>query len=122
MLNDGVYGLRFHYRPDAEGGEAALSTEGLAVLRDGRVLGSDRNGGVFKGRCRYDAARGEAVVEVRLAVPPHGVLLTGLEAGPEGAILDVSGCFSPSQSSSSTVIEIGDGALAVELRFFGPLA
>lgn len=123
MLNDGFYDLRFLCRSEGAGGdEAPLTTEGMAVLRDGRILGSDRNGGVFKGSCRYDPARDEAIVEVRLAVPPHGVLLTGLEAGPEGAILDLSGRFSPALPVSSTVIRIGEEALSVELRFFGPLA
>lgn len=122
MLEDGVYGLSFA-SPDADrSDDAPVRSEGLAVVRGGCILGSDRHGGVFRGRCRYDAARGEAIVEVRLAVPPHGVLLTGLAAGPEGAFLDVAARFQPSPPVSSTVIEVGGVTVAVELRFFGPLA
>lgn len=121
MLDDGVYGLSFECRSGDGAGGPPLSGEGLAVLRGGRILGSDRHGGVFKGRCRYDAARGETVVEVRLAIPPNGVLLTGLEAGPDGAFLEISGRFPLSRPASSAVIEIGGAAIAVELRFFGPL-
>lgn len=120
MLEDGIYGLTFAALAPDEGG-AAQRSEGLAVLRSGRLLGSDRNGGVFRGRCRYDAASGAAVVEVRLAVPPHGALLTGLAAGPEGAFVDVTARIPPPRPVSSAVIDIGGAPVAVELRFVGPL-
>lgn len=120
MLDDGVYGLSFESRGEG-GAEGSYRSEGLAVLREGRLLGSDRHGSVFRGRCSYDAVRGEAIVAVRLAIPPNGVLLTGLEAGPEGAFVDVAGRFQPPRPVSSTVIDIGGAALAVELRFVGPL-
>lgn len=123
MLDDGVYGLSFESR--GAGGDAdPLSHhrgEALAVLRSGRIVGSDPHGGVFRGRCRYDAARGEAIVEVRLAVPPNGVLLTGLAAGPDGAFLDVAGRFPPPRPVSSAVIELGGTPVVVALRFVGPL-
>lgn len=122
MLDDGVYGLRFESRlPGRSDGQDAERGDGLAILRSGRILGSDRHGGVFRGRYRYDAAAGEAVVEVRLAVPPHGVLLTGLAAGPEGAVLDVSGRFRPARPVSSAVVDIAGAPVSVELRFVGPL-
>jgi hypothetical protein len=120
MLDDGVYGLSFEIR-GAAGSCSSDRGDGLAVLRGGRILGSDRHGGVFRGRYHYDATRGEAVVEVRLAIPPNGVLLTGLEAGPEGSFLDVAGRFPPPRPVSSAVIDLGGAPVAVELRFVGPL-
>jgi hypothetical protein len=119
MLDDGVYGLSFE-----SGGAGAdpIRSEALAVLRGGCILGSDPHGGVFRGCCRYDGTRGEAVVEVRLAVPPNGVLLTGLEAGPDGAFLDVSGRFPPPKPVSSAVLDLGGVPVTVELRFVGPLS
>ncbi len=45
MLQDGLYGL--HYAA-AHGGEPA-GARGLAVLREGRFLGSDPWGAVFTG-------------------------------------------------------------------------
>ncbi len=120
MLDDGVYGLSFSNGNEACREELFLG-EGLAVLRDGVLLGSDRNGSVFRGRCSYDAARDEAHVTLKLAIPPNGVLLTGLEAGPEGAVLEIAGRFDPPRPVSSTMIEIDGGRLAVELRFVGPL-
>ena len=120
MIDDGVYGLSFE-APAVPGAEQ-LASEGLAVLRGGLILGSDPHGGVFRGRYHYDPACGEAVVEVQLAIPPHGVLLTGLAAGPEGAFVDVSGRFRPRHPISSAVVEIAGAPVAVELRFMGPLA
>lgn len=79
-------------------------------------------GSIFRGCCRYDARRGEAVIEVRLALPPHGVLLTGLEAGPDGALIEVAGRFRPPRPVSSAVIDIGGAMVAVELRYVGPLS
>lgn len=123
MLDDGVYGLSFESRDAGSSGEGAVHRgEGLAVLRAGQLLGSDRHGSIFRGCCRYDAARGEAVVEVRLALPPHGVLLTGLEAGPDGALIEIAGRFQPPRPVSSGVIEIGGATVAVELRYVGPLS
>ncbi|MCC7253566.1 hypothetical protein [Hyphomicrobium sp.] len=121
MLDDGVYGISFESGGEADTGGPCHRSEGLAVLRGGVILGSDRNGGVFRGRCLYDVAGGDVTVAVRLAVPPHGVLLTGLEAGPDGAFIDVTGCFPPPTPVSSTVVDIGGTPVAVELRFVGPL-
>lgn len=123
MLDDGIYGLRFESTgAGADAGPPSFGEgEALAVLRAGRILGSDPHGGVFRGRCRYDAACGEAIVDVRLAVPPNGVLVTGLEAGSEGAFLDVSGRFPPPKPVSSAVVDLGGVPVAVALRFVGPL-
>jgi hypothetical protein len=120
MLDDGIYGLSFESRA-AGADETPAWGEGLAMLRDGRILGSDPHGGVFTGSYRYDAERGEAVVAVRLAVPPNGVLLTGYEAGPDGTFVDVTGRFSPAKPVSAAVIDVAGVPMTVELRFVGPL-
>lgn len=122
MIDDGVYGLSFGSpsKPD-RAARPSWSGEALAVLRGGVILGSDPHGGVFRGRYRYDPVRGEAVIEVQLAIPPHGVLLTGLEAGSQGAFIDVSGRFRPKTPVSSAVVDIAGAPLAVELRYMGPL-
>lgn len=119
VVHEGVYGLSFTATASAEMGDRV---EGLAVLRGGRVLGSDPHGGVFTGHYHYDAVRDEAVIAVRLAIPPNGVLLTGLEAGPEGLLVDISGRFAPGKPVSSAVVDVAGAPVAVELRFVGPLA
>ena len=121
MLDDGVYGLSFESQVPGDDGPGEGRSDGLAILRGGSILGSDRYGGVFRGHYSYDAATGEADVALRLAVPPHGVLLTGLEAGPDGIFVDVSGRFRPQQPVSSAVVDIAGAVVNVELRFVGPL-
>jgi len=121
MLDDGVYGLVLESRlPDAPG-DASERSDGLVVLRAGRVLGSDRNGGVFRGRYHFDAACGETHFEVQLAIPPNGVLVTGFAAGPEGALVDVSGRFKQSMPVLSSVVDLAGVPVAVELQFMGRL-
>lgn len=121
MVRDGVYGLTIAAAQSPGGVPSPDRVEALAVLRAGRLLGSDPNGGVFTGRYRYDASCGEAVVSLRLAVPPHGILLTGLEAGPEGLLLDLSGRFALPQPVSSGTVVVAGVPVSVELEFVGPL-
>lgn len=122
MLDDGVYGLCFETRASGGFETEPDRGEGLAVLRGGQILGSDSNGGIFRGSYRYDAGRGETQVDVRLAIPPHGILLTGFSAGPEGALVDVSGWFRRPRPVSSSVIDIAGAPIVVQLRYVGPLA
>lgn len=119
VVHEGVYGLSFTTAAEMNGAERV---EGLAVLRGGRVLGSDPHGGVFTGRYHYDAACGEAVIAVRLAVPPGGMLLTGLEAGPDGLVVDIAGRFALARPVSSAVVDVAGAPIEVELRFVGPLS
>jgi hypothetical protein len=116
MLDDGVYGLSFA----AIDGDRARG-DGIAVLRGGQILGSDAHGGLFKGSYRFDAARGGTVVEAQLAVPPHGVLVTGYAAGSEGAFVDIHACFAPDSPASSAVIDVAGMPVSVELRYVGRL-
>jgi hypothetical protein len=121
MLDDGIYGLSFTAF-DAEGGEGGAERgEGIAVLRGGRILGSDPHGGLFRGCYRLDGGDGAAMIEVRLDVPPHGVLVTGYQAGPAGAALEIRASFAPPRPVSSTVVDVAGVPLAVELRYVGPL-
>jgi hypothetical protein len=130
MLDDGIYGLSFESRLPAGAGDAAAFDasgasdavacgEGLALLRGGVILGSDPHGGVFRGRYAYDAGRGDILVEVRLVVPPHGVLLTGLAAGPDGAVVEVSGRFPRPKPVSSAVVDVAGAPVTVALRYVG---
>lgn len=122
MLPDGIYGLSFESDCPTPNGVDRARGSALAVLRAGRIVGSDPNGGLFKGRYRYDAGCGEAVIQVQLAIPPNGVLLTGLQAGPEGALIDVFGRFPLPTPVSSAVVDVGGAPLKVELRYVGRLA
>jgi len=117
MLSDGIYGLSYR---SGEAGEATFS-EGLAVLRAGQILGSDRWGGIFKGSCEYDAGAGVNRVRVRLEMPPNGVLITGLCAGSEGAALEVSCVIERPAPCSKATVNLHGQDVAVELTYIGPL-
>ena len=116
MLADGIYALRFAASQDGEAGQGS----GLAVLREGKVLGSDPMGAVFTGTYEFDAARQLNRVRLRLDVPPGGELITGFSAGLAGATLDVAGAFA-SSTGETAFIQIAGAPMGVEIRYLGPL-
>lgn len=122
MLDDGIYGVSFAAAEALDGGSGDARGEGLLVLRGGTVLGSDAFGGVFRGSYHYDDRARAAVVELRLAVPPGGVLVTGYEAGPEGASLDIRASFAPARPVTAAVIDVAGRPVAVALRYMGELS
>lgn len=117
MLDDGVYSL--DYRGESNG-ESAVG-DALAVLRNGRILGSDRLGGTFTGSYDFDAETDANTLHVRLAVPPGGTLVNGFSAGPNGASIEIVGKFDRAAPVSKTSIEIGGKPVEVQLTYIGPL-
>jgi hypothetical protein len=117
MLEDGIYGL--HYTAVCEGNAAAAS--GLAVLRAGRILGSDPWGGVFVGSCEFVAAARLNRVRLQFDVPPQGRLFNGFYAGPKGAVLDIVGAVEGAAPLAATVVEVAGTPVSVELTYLGPL-
>lgn len=117
MLRDGLYGLQYRASCDgvSDGGNA------LAVLRDGRILGSDPWGGVFAGSCEFDPAACLNRVRLRFEVPPEGTLITGFSAGPDGAVLDIVGACKPASPDSALVVEVAGAPVSVRLTYLGPL-
>lgn len=115
MLQDGLYGLRYTTDEGEAGGDA------LAVLRDGKVLGSDPWGGVFAGACEYDATLGVNRIRLRFEVPPEGVLVTGFCAGPCGAVLEIVGAVEPTERTAVTFVEVAGTPVEVHLTYLGPL-
>ncbi len=117
MLDDGVYSLTY-FGADCE---QPCSASGLAVLRSGKILGSDRHGGVFTGSYAYDAARKTNTVHVRLKVPDGGVLVTGFAAGSEGVTLDIAGSFERAAPTSTATVEVEGAPVDVRLTYLGAL-
>jgi hypothetical protein len=117
MLEDGIYGLRYTTLGEgqADGGSA------LAVLRAGRILGSDPWGGLFVGSCEFDPEACLNKVHVQFDVPPEGRLITGFSAGPEGAVLDIVGTVARASPLAATVVEVAGAQVSVELTYLGPL-
>lgn len=117
MLSEGIYG--FTYKGEHMGvldGDSAL-----AVLRNGKILGSDRAGGLFMGSYEYDHVRALNVVHVRMQVPPEGELVTGFAAGPDGAVIDIAGSFERAEPNSKTVVEVAGRPVEITLSYLGPL-
>jgi hypothetical protein len=117
MLDEGIYGVSYtgEHMGEVDGGN------GLAVLRNGKILGSDRWGGVFAGSYEYDPINKMNTVHVRLEMPPDATLVTGFSSGPDGATLDIVGAFERAAPISSTVVEIAGMPVAIELTYLGPL-
>lgn len=117
MLENGIYGLRFAAAHDGEPEEGS----GLAVLRDGKVLGSDPMGAVFTGTYEFDPVRNLNKVRLRLDLPPDGVMVTGFAAGPSGTTLDVVGAFADTPQEAPAFIQIAGAPIGVQIRYLGPL-
>lgn len=116
-LDEGIYELMYS-RPkrDQDPHETAL-----CVLRNGKVVGSDRWGGIFEGTYKFDNVRRTNSIHVRLQVPPGGELITGFVAGPEGADLDIQGFIGRAQPTAKTTVEISGQHVQLNLKFVGPL-
>jgi hypothetical protein len=91
------------------------------VLRNGRILGSDRWGGVFAGSYEYDAVREINSVHVRMQIPPEGTLVTGFQAGPKGATVDIVGRFDRAAPFASSVVEVAGRPVEIKFSYLGPL-
>jgi hypothetical protein len=117
MLENGIYDLRY----SAANGGTSDAGSGLAVLRDGKILGSDPWGGVFVGSCEFDPAARVNTVRLRFEVPPEGELITGFAAGPTGAVIDIVGAISGGAPAAKTVVEVAGAPVNVELIYLGPL-
>ena len=117
MLDDGIYALR--YRGEHEG--EADDGNALAILRNGRILGSDRWGGVFAGHYEPERTQTTGNVRVRLEVPPEGMLVNGIAAGSDGAIFDIIGTVSRPAATLSTIVEVAGRPIEIELKYLAPL-
>ncbi|MFN3623199.1 MAG: hypothetical protein ACK4TP_03975 [Hyphomicrobium sp.] len=117
MLEDGIYALRFAATHDGEPEQGS----GLAVLREGKVLGSDPMGAVFSGTYEFDSVRSLNKVKLRVDLPADGILVTGFATGPKGATLDVVGAFASAPRDTPAFIQIAGAPLGVQIRYLGPL-
>ena len=117
MLDEGLYRLTYAGHDSSE----ATSDDALAVLRNGKILGSDRWGGLFTGSYEFDPSVETNKLHVRLQVPPDGILVNGFEAGPYGATVDVFGDFERAAPVSRTTVEIAGRPIELQLTYLGGL-
>lgn len=117
MFDEGLYSLRYAGRD----GELTSADDALAVLRNGKILGSDRYGGLFTGSYEFDPANETNNMHVRLQIPPDGVLVNGFDAGPEGATIDIVGAFERAAPVSTTTVDIGGRPIDLHLTYLGAI-
>lgn len=121
MLENGIYDLRYRAAVAGEKDAGAADGSGLALLRDGEILGSDPWGGVFTGSCAFDPEARLNRLHLRLEVPPGGTLITGFSAGPAGAVLDIVGAVARAAPEATTVVHVAGAPVSVALTYLGPL-
>ncbi len=115
MFDEGLYSLSY----GAHGVDDHDSA--LAVLRNGKILGSDRLGGVFSGSYEFDEKAEINRMHVRLQVPPCGTLVTGLAVGPQGAVIDIVGAFERAAPVARTTVDVMGAPVDVQLTYLGAL-
>jgi transcriptional regulator with XRE-family HTH domain len=119
-VHDGLYSLR--YRPQGHPLASGVEGDGIALLKAGRIVGSDTGGGKFEGSYRFDSTRQTFHFRVWLRVPPQGQLMTGLETKHAGSLLEVVAEFDRPDPFSSTVAHVEGRPLAVTMAYLGPLS
>jgi len=117
MFDEGIYSLTYR----AGDCDQSYDETALAVLRKGKILGSDRRGGLFTGSYEYDAVTQLNRMHVRLQVPPDGTLFNGADAGPGGAVVDISGAFDRATPTAHATVDIAGARVELRLTYLGPL-
>lgn len=116
VLNDGIYSLA--YRSVA--GEAVCAN-GLAIVRNNQIMGSDEAGGIFNIRFLLSEFNHAGAFEGRLSLPPDGELITGLRAGPEGLDIPIHGKTVSTDTLLQFIVQVADQAIEVDAAYVGPL-
>jgi hypothetical protein len=118
MLRDGLYQVA--YGPP--GSDPGASDFALASVRDGRIIGSDPHGGIYRGnKGRQRQLLSSASVELICTIPPGGELVTGLAAGAGGAKVTIKGTLDPGASAQNAVLQVAGQPVMVEISYLGPL-
>lgn len=119
MIDEGLYNVE--YRSSVLSGDDGEGGSALAVLRSGKILGSDRFGAVFMGSYEFDPVNETNSVHLRLHVPPQGELITGFAAGPEGAIVEIAGQFERAAPVARSIAEVAGHPVEVTMTYLGAL-
>jgi hypothetical protein len=115
-LADGIY--RLDYRTAT--GDAVFAN-GLAIVRNNEILGSDPAGGLFKGQYLPGDDQRPGAFEGYIALPPNGELITGLRAGPDGLDIALRGVSTVSDTALGFLVEVAGQIVSVDVAYVGPL-
>lgn len=116
MFRNGIY--KVSYRSALDPG--SFPQDALALMRNGKIIGADRHGGVFTGEPRCGPGDLETL-KLDFGVPPGGELVTGYVAGSNGATIDILGRFDPRLDQQTSMIDIGGAPVEVSVAYLGPL-
>lgn len=119
IIKDGLYSLT--YGASSGRYEKTDTKSGVALLRNGRIVGSDAGGAKFEGTYQFDSARQTNHFHVWLRVPPAGELVTGHDASETGAMVEVIADLDRADPMASTVVHVGGRPLGLTLAYLGPL-
>ena len=116
------YATVFIVSPNSSGSLGPGSRDkALAIVRDGNILASDRNGGVYTGLSTRHGSDDLQTVALTCNMPPDTELVTGFCAGDFGAIIPIRGAFDPGTDVQRVTVSVAGQPLDVELAFLGPL-
>lgn len=117
MLTEGLYGFDYRATTDAP----QFIGTALAVLRNGKILGTDRCGSVFMGSYEYVTECAMNRVRIRMTVAPEVELVTGFRAGADGAMIDFEALLAQAQPGLETMVELAGRPVMLKLTYIGPL-
>jgi hypothetical protein len=116
VFEEGLYSVTYkgaHVDSSRDSGSA------VAMLRAGRIVGSDGGGGKFEGTYQFDRVRHTNHFHVWLRVPSSGKLVTG--RGEAGSVVEIVAEFDRADPVSSAVVDVGGQPLGLTLAYLGPL-
>lgn len=116
-IKDGVYEL--FYSCDDGGGRGADSL--LLVMRQGRLIGADRWGGLVTGRCEFDRPSRRHRFLVELDVPRDGILVTGAPAPCAKQSIELVADLSGAPYNATGMVELFGERISLELLYRGPV-
>lgn len=110
LLEDGLY------RIDYQAGPGGESDRALAVMRQGKLKGADRHGGMFTGNYRFDRPRGLNIVHFVLTFAPDKD--TGGEPRPD---IECTCAIARPDPVARTSVTIAGQPFDIVLIYLGPL-
>ena len=119
VYDDGLYSLSYGMATPAA--DPQQSGSAVAMLRAGRVVGSDVGGGKFEGTYQFDSARLKNHFHLWLRMAPAGELVTGAMLDEEGGMVEIVADLDRADPVASTIVDVGGQPLGLTLAYLGPL-
>lgn len=117
-IADGVYELFY----SCDSAQAGASDSLLILVRDGRLIGADRWGGLITGHHILDEETGGHRFVVELDVPANGILVTGAQPPAAKRTIELVADLSGAPYNARGRIDLFGAPVSLELVYRGPLA